>query len=1128
MATTQNLYTGNGSITNYSFTFEYLVQADVKATLDGTATTAFTFPNATTLAFSTAPANGVAIRIFRDTNIDAINATFFPGSAIKAEDLNNNFIQNNFATQETDTEVITANTTAGSAVTTANSAVTTANSAVSTANSAVTTANSAATTANTASTNASAAVTTANAANTKSDASVATANTASTNASAAVATANTASTNASAAVNTANTASTNATTAVNTANAATTTANGAVTTANAATATANTASTNASAAVTTANTASTNASAAVTTANTANTAAGNAVTTANTASTNATSAVTTANGAVTTANTADTNASAAVVTANAASAAISNAVLFTLVANVAAIPGSPSNNDYIEIGNSTGIESFSPLSGLPSGFVGASGLTVRLTFNSSASSWVFMNYFANDSEDRYFKKTGGTFTGDVSFDDNIIAKGDSTNGSGQITLNCEVNTHGVKIKGPPHSAGADYTLTLPNDDGNSNDLLKTDGNGALSWVTSSAANITNTASGNLAATNVQGALNELQGDIDSNVTNIAARLPLAGGTLTGDLTIPDKIIHSGDTNTFIRFPAADTFSVDTAGSERLRINSSGNVGINTSNPDYKLHAIEPTNDAVALFDSNNVNGAHIRFGKSAAIKHFIGCASGFGAGDADDLGYRAFDQHIWLQGSTELMRLNSTGNLGLGTSSPLKRLHVSASGSGIEEVQWLNNAQAVGANVGAALIFTGTTNNNGLAGISGCFEGAATTNGGYIKFDTRAQTSGALTERLRINSSGNVGIGTSSPVQKLHLNSTSVDVRLALTNSVSGATNSDGCQLQYNTSDLYINNAESGFIQLLTAGSPRMTINSSGNVGIGTSSPDFGLHLHSSSSYFKISNSGTGEGGSDGMLFGIDGTGNVDLWNYENKFIRFATNNTERMQITSSGSINFNSGTIQFGSTGAGLFSGLLTVSTSASSAGTNLQEWRSAYNSGNIVARIYASGGAVFNGSVTASNISDIRFKENLADAKPQLSDVVALGSQLKNWDWKDDAPLSAELRAKRFLGLVAQEAVKVCPDIAYDVPNTKDGKELTPKVVTPAVYRDEIVPAVVGEDGKIIKAKTTKKVLVTSEKTTPATYEQLDDSYKAINHDILVMKLLGAVAELSAKVAALEAAAD
>ena len=211
MATTQNTYTGNGSTTNYSFTFEYIKQADVKVTLDTVASTAFTFANATTLSFNTAPANNVAIRIYRDTDIGTLNATFFPGSAIKAEDLNNNFTQTHFATQETDNEVVTSNTTANTAKTTAEGAVTTANSAVTTANSAVTTAN-------TASTNASAAVTTAN--------------TASTNASAAVTTANTASTTAASAVTTANTASTNATTAVNTANTATTTANGAVTTAN--------------------------------------------------------------------------------------------------------------------------------------------------------------------------------------------------------------------------------------------------------------------------------------------------------------------------------------------------------------------------------------------------------------------------------------------------------------------------------------------------------------------------------------------------------------------------------------------------------------------------------------------------------------------------------------------------------------------------------------------------------------------------------------------------------------------------------------------------------------------------------------------------------------------------------
>ena len=113
MATTSNTFTGNGSTTNYSFTFEYLEQDEVKVTLDGTATTAFTFANATTLSFTSAPGNGVEIRIYRDTNTDTLKATFFPGSAIKAEDLNDNFTQNNFAVQElanntwdTDTETI--------------------------------------------------------------------------------------------------------------------------------------------------------------------------------------------------------------------------------------------------------------------------------------------------------------------------------------------------------------------------------------------------------------------------------------------------------------------------------------------------------------------------------------------------------------------------------------------------------------------------------------------------------------------------------------------------------------------------------------------------------------------------------------------------------------------------------------------------------------------------------------------------------------------------------------------------------------------------------------------------------------------------------------------------------------
>jgi len=100
MAVTQNSYVGNGSTTTYSFTFPYLKTADVKAQIDATDTTAFTLPTATTLQFNTAPSNGAKIKIYRATDDDSLTATFYAGSSIKSEDLNDNFTQNLYTTQE--------------------------------------------------------------------------------------------------------------------------------------------------------------------------------------------------------------------------------------------------------------------------------------------------------------------------------------------------------------------------------------------------------------------------------------------------------------------------------------------------------------------------------------------------------------------------------------------------------------------------------------------------------------------------------------------------------------------------------------------------------------------------------------------------------------------------------------------------------------------------------------------------------------------------------------------------------------------------------------------------------------------------------------------------------------------
>ena len=112
--TIENNYTGNGTTRLYSFTFPYLEDTDVKVSLNQVDTTNFEFANATQINFtadgsgatatqeaSGAPKTSVQIRVYRDTNIDNLQGEFFSGSAIRAQDLNNDFNQTLYVSQET-------------------------------------------------------------------------------------------------------------------------------------------------------------------------------------------------------------------------------------------------------------------------------------------------------------------------------------------------------------------------------------------------------------------------------------------------------------------------------------------------------------------------------------------------------------------------------------------------------------------------------------------------------------------------------------------------------------------------------------------------------------------------------------------------------------------------------------------------------------------------------------------------------------------------------------------------------------------------------------------------------------------------------------------------------------------
>jgi hypothetical protein len=73
----------------------------------------------------------------------------------------------------------------------------------------------------------------------------------------------------------------------------------------------------------------------------------------------------------------------------------------------------------------------------------------------------------------------------------------SANGTtpGTLQLNCEQNSHGIKIQGPPHSAGANYTLVFPTTDGGTGEFLQTNGSGVLTWAAAGTGTVTSVTTG---------------------------------------------------------------------------------------------------------------------------------------------------------------------------------------------------------------------------------------------------------------------------------------------------------------------------------------------------------------------------------------------------------------------------------------------------------------------------------------------------------------------------------------------------------------------------------------------------------------------------------------------------------
>jgi hypothetical protein len=175
------------------------------------------------------------------------------------------------------------------------------------------------------------------------------------------------------------------------------------------------------------------------------------------------------------------------------------------------------------------------------------------------------------------------------------------------------------------------------------------------------------------------------GTIDGTTIGGSTPAAISGttGTFSGDVDIADKIVHTGDTNTAIRFPAADTVTVETAGTERVRVDSSGKLGIGTSSPQTNIEVSSASSSSVLRLSNLTQSGAGDPAYDFGAIEFFTGDTSGIGArvaakisAEADTSSSAPGGELVFYSAAvnsniSERMRLDTLGSLTIGATSSI-------------------------------------------------------------------------------------------------------------------------------------------------------------------------------------------------------------------------------------------------------------------------------------------------------------------------------------------------------------------------------------------------------------------------------------------------------------------------